>query len=108
MDDTSKIKKAVGAKIKKHRNNLGLTQFVLGEKIGIDQRQIAQIESGKSFPSLKTLTKLANEFKCEISDFFSVRNETKHSKERLLELIPSLKENEIKILCALADSLRNL
>lgn len=108
MDDTSKIKKSVGSKIKKYRNNLGLTQFILGEKIGIDQRQIAQIESGKSFPSLKTLAKLATEFKCQVGDFFASDREEINAKEKLFDLIDALNDKEIKILFAVASSLKNV
>lgn len=54
------IKILFGQKIKKLRNNLNVTQFTLGEMVGINQRQITLIELGKSFPSLKTLIKFAN------------------------------------------------
>lgn len=47
-----------------------MTQFKLGELIDINQRQIAQIELGKSFPSLTTLLKMSEVFQCSLSDFF--------------------------------------
>lgn len=65
------IKQLLGQKIKFLRNKLDLTQFTLGEMVDINQRQIAVIESGKSFPSLRTLKKLADIFNCEIQDLFN-------------------------------------
>ena len=56
MDD-KKVKILLGKRIKQLRQSFNFTQFVLGEKIDINQRQVAQIESGHSFPSLSTLVK---------------------------------------------------
>lgn len=68
--DEQFIKHNVGKKIKKYRQSLNLPQFKLGELIDINQRQIAQIELGKSFPSLTTLLKMSEVFQCSLSDFF--------------------------------------
>ena len=68
--DENKIKLLVGQTIRRYRKALNLTQMQLGEIIGINQRQIALIETGKSFPMLSTMTKLAEVFNCSVSDFF--------------------------------------
>lgn len=60
----------MGEIIKEYRVNLNLTQVNLGKMIGITQRQITLIETGKSFPSLPTMIKFAKVFKCNIKDFF--------------------------------------
>ena len=70
------IKKLLGLRIKQLRKNMGITQFVLGEKIGIDQRQIAYIEGGNSFPSLKTLNKFSEVFNCSLKDLFDYEHLT--------------------------------
>ncbi len=89
MDETS-VKIQVGAKIKKYRQINKLTQFKLGEMIDINQRQVAQIELGKSFPSLPTLIKLANVFNCAVADLFE--DEDSISDETLkLSLINTIK-----------------
>jgi len=69
------IKHIVGLKVKKYRQNCNLTQFKLGELIDINQRQVAQIECGKSFPSLSTLIKLSQVLQHDISDFFESEKE---------------------------------
>lgn len=66
------IKLKVGNKIKDYRKSLKLTQQALGDIIGINQRQVALIETGKSFPMLSTMIKLADVFKCNVNDFFEI------------------------------------
>lgn len=68
--DEKTIKMLLGLRIKQLRKGLKLTQFELGEKIGIDQRQIAYIEGGNSFPTLKTLNNFTKVFNCQLKDLF--------------------------------------
>ena len=68
--DEETIKKFLGLRIKQLRKKRNLTQFALGELIDIDQRQVAHIEGGNSFPSLKTLKKFADVFNCQIKELF--------------------------------------
>ena len=92
------VKQFVGCKIKKYRHYNNLTQFKLGELIDINQRQVAQIELGKSFPSLTTLIKLAELFECNISDFFEKDDEIdeKELKKILANLIEKLSYSDCK------------
>lgn len=73
-----KIKKEVGDIIRKLRKGLNLTQANLAKIIGINQRQVVLIETGKSFPSLATMVKLTNVFQCEIKDFFNFDDKKEH------------------------------
>lgn len=68
--EENKVKYIVGQTIKKYRKTFGLTQTQLGKIIEINQRQVALIETGKAFPKLSTMTKLAEVFNCSVSDFF--------------------------------------
>lgn len=68
--EEQEIKKIIGGKVKKKRKELKLTQAQLGVAIGINQRQIALVENGRSFPMLSTFVKLADYFQCEITDLF--------------------------------------
>lgn len=90
--DEALVKRLVGAKIKKYRNLHKFTQFKLGELVDINQRQIALIESGKSFPSLSTLLKLSQVFDCAIADFFDndVPDDEKVLKDILKKQIDDL------------------
>lgn len=89
--DKAEVKKYVGQKIRAYRLHLRLSQFALGEKAGINQRQIAQIESGKSLPSLNTLVKFSEIFHCEIGEFFE-QNIVKTKEELKREVINILDE----------------
>ncbi len=84
--DKAEVKKNVGQKVRTYRLNLKLSQFALGEKADINQRQIAQIESGKSLPSLNTLLKFCEIFHCEIGEFFE-QNIVKTREELKQEII---------------------
>ena len=53
-------------RIKELRISLGLTQFNLGKKIGLNQTAIGKYERGQLEPSLDTLKKLALLFECSI------------------------------------------
>lgn len=98
MDEIT-IKKLLGLRIKQLRKKNNLTQFELGEKINIDQRQIAYIEGGNCFPSLKTLKKLSDVFDCQMKDLFDyehlldkidfrneIQQKLKHSNDKNLEV----------------------
>lgn len=83
------IKQIIGKKIKKRRKELKLTQAKLGEAIGINQRQVALIENGRSFPMLSTFVKLAEYFECEITDLFPDEkiDTLDESKMKFIELV---------------------
>ncbi len=83
------IKLIIGKKIKKRRKELKLTQAKLGEAIGINQRQVALIENGRSFPMLSTFVKLAEYFECEITDLFPDEkiDTLDESKMKFIELV---------------------
>jgi transcriptional regulator with XRE-family HTH domain len=51
-------------KIKSYRLSLGMTQKQLGEKAGIAQEFISEIESGKKKPSLEVLENLCGALGC--------------------------------------------
>lgn len=107
MDD-KKVKILLGKRIKQLRQDLNLTQFVLGEKIDINQRQVAQIESGHSFPSLSTLVKLAKAYNCEIKDLFDYKHLEDESvlKENILNIVSNLDRQESQLLYAIAKAIK--
>lgn len=107
MDD-KKVKILLGKRIKQLRQSFNFTQFVLGEKIDINQRQVAQIESGNSFPSLSTLVKLAKVYNCEIKDLFNYNHleEEKTIKENIKNIISNLDKKDTQLLYAIAKVIR--
>lgn len=63
-------KKKLGLKIKELRKRKGLTQEELAELIQMEQNSISVIESGRNFPTLGTLEKIAKVLDVNLSDFF--------------------------------------
>ena len=63
-------KKKLGLKIKELRKRKGLTQEELAELIQMEQNSISVMESGRNFPTLGTLEKIAKVLDVILSDFF--------------------------------------
>jgi len=63
------MKLIVGTKLKKAREDIGLTQEALAEAVGLSSEYISLLESGKRTPSLETLINLSAYLKKEISYF---------------------------------------
>lgn len=67
MDNKQKL----GKRIKELRKSKGYTQERLAELINMEQNSISIIESGRNFPTLVTLEKIANVLEVDLSDFFN-------------------------------------
>ena len=106
--DESTIKKLLGLRIKQLRKNINLTQFALGEKIGIDQRQVAYIEGGNCFPSLKTLNKLSNVFDCNLKDLFDYEHLIENDKDLKADVIKKISNIDIKKLKLYSQILKTI
>ena len=64
-------KKKLGLRIKELRKRKGFTQEQVAELIEMEQNTISVIESGRNFPTLVTLEKIAKILDVELSDFFN-------------------------------------
>lgn len=60
----------LGRRLKSARQATDMTMKILGDKIGISQAQISQIESGLSAPSLTTLFRMTRVLQITMSDAF--------------------------------------
>ena len=58
------------SKIKKFRNDLGLTQQEVADILGVSQKAVAKWEGGKGLPRAEMLPKLAKVLGCTIDDLF--------------------------------------
>lgn len=59
----------IGYAIRKVRKEVGLTQEQLAENANISRSHLAEIESGKYSPTMKTVEAIANACKKSIKDF---------------------------------------
>jgi len=85
-------KQLLGARIKELRKLRNISQEELAEKIGIGPKHLSRIEVGKSFPSRKTLEKLAIVLRLELKDFFEFSHLSKSRKELMQSIIQLLEE----------------
>ena len=63
-------KKLLGKRIKEIRKFRGLTQEKLSEMIDLETSSLSGIESGRFYPSLHVLDKIASALEVELIDFF--------------------------------------
>lgn len=79
------IKGLLGKRIKELRQAKHLSQQELAEKIGIDQRNLSNIECGNTFPS-KSLTRLAAALNIDLQELFDF-DHYKTDKSSMIEYI---------------------
>lgn len=94
MDD----KKLLGRKIQEIRKSRGLTQEMLAEIVEMEPNSISIIESGRNFPTLSNLVKIANALGVGLSDFFTYDylNSAEELKKIILEKIETMDEKGLK------------
>ena len=51
-------KKLIAKVIQEARRNAKMTQYELAEKIGISEKHLSKIETGKNYPALDTFLKI--------------------------------------------------
>lgn len=78
-------KKLLGKRIKELRKSCNLTQEKLAEQIDIETGSLSGIESGRHFPSLPTLEKIASHLNVELKALFDFDHLV--SKEKMKDVI---------------------
>lgn len=91
-------KKKLGLKIKELRKRKGLTQEQLAELIDMEQNSISVIESGRNFPTLGTLEKIAQILEVNLSDFFNYDyiDDIETIKALTKDIIRKMDDNQIR------------
>ncbi len=79
------IKEEFGEKIKRMRQNRGLTQEQLSEAVDISQRALSAIERGENFVTAETLDKLLKTLNTTTEELFAL-NHLKPQEELLNEI----------------------
>ncbi len=104
---TLNIKKQIGARIKKLRQDKGFSQEQFAEKIGIASRTLCGIEIGKNFFTADTLEKILETLEITPQDLFMI-NYLKPQEDlvnEIVETIKSIKDREkIEILYKIIKS----
>lgn len=79
------LKKELGNKIKRLRQQKGLTQEQLAEKANISLRTLGGIELGKNFMTAQTMETIIQCLDVSIEEFFNAQH-LKPTKELVLEI----------------------
>lgn len=93
-------KKLLGKRIKEIRKSKGLTQEQLSEMIDIETSSLSGIESGRFFPSLHVLEKIADVFDVELIEFFkfSSVNLPENIDKAILDIIERQDKNNKRLI----------
>ena len=93
-------KKLLGKRIKELRKKAGLTQEKLAELIGLETTSLSGIESGRHFPSLSTVEKIAGSLNVEMKALFDFEHllPIEHMKTSIVKNIDKLSDNNISFI----------
>ena len=93
---TLNIKKQIGARIKKLRQDKGLSQEQFAEKIGIASRTLCGIEIGKNFFTADTLEKILETLEITPQDLFMINylRPQEDLVNEIVETVKSIKDRE--------------
>lgn len=94
---------ALGAKIRRLRKDLGLSQETLAERVGVSPVYICMIENGKRTMSLALLDRIANELETTISDLVNTKRsaDASNSVDKIAVLFEDCSEYEEQVLLAM-------
>ena len=96
MDKDEIIRKSIGAKIKAGRINKGLTQFALAEKVNMDEKQLSRLESGKHYPTLKTLLAILEVLEMKLGDFDDIMDLKEPAFYSLVDILRTSSVKDLK------------
>ena len=101
-------KKLLGKRIKELRKNAGYTQERLAELIEIETSSLSGIESGRHFPSLPTIEKIANKLNLEIKALFDYSHlqPIEKMKADIISNIDKLDETKIAFIYKFFDGFK--
>ncbi len=91
-------KKHIAQIIQDARRNTKLTQAELAEQIGISEKHLSKIETGKNYPALDTFLKILNVLNLTLGDF-GIYNVTEKSsnKQFLQNIIDTSSEKQLNV-----------
>ena len=99
-------KKLLGKRIKEIRKFKGLTQEQLSEMIDIETSSLSGIESGRFYPSLHVLEKIAAVLEVELIEFFkfSSVNLPENIDEEIINIIEKQDKNNKRLIYKLLNA----
>ena len=101
---------AIGARIRRFRKALHITQAELGERAQVEPSNISHIERGATKVSLPTLMKIANALHVSLDDlvFDSLENNHHISVKELNEVLSDCSDHELKAIVEMVKSTKSI
>lgn len=101
-------KKLLGKRIKELRKEAGLTQEKLAELIEIETTSLSGIESGRHFPSMPTIEKIAVNLNVEIKALFDFNHHISidEMKKSIIKNIDKLSNEKISFIYKFFDGFK--
>lgn len=91
-------KKYIANIIQNERRKVGLKQSELAERIGISEKHLSKIETGKNYPALNTFLKIIDVLNLTLGDFgFYTISKNSSNKVLLQKIINNSSEKQIDI-----------
>ncbi len=91
------IKILFGKKIREYRKKFGYTQARLAELVGVDDKHISCIESGKNFPSPDLISRFADALNVEPKDLFEFNylKNPQNLKKEIFSMVNNLSDENL-------------
>lgn len=102
------IKKSIGATIKAARISKGLTQYALAEKVDMDEKQLSRLESGKHYPTLKTLLAIIEVLEMRLADFDNIKELKDPAFYSLVDILRTSKPKELKKFLTIIKTIKEI
>lgn len=87
----------IGARIRKARENKGISQKKLGMMLGLSDKAISSYESGRTFPPIDTLYRIAQDLGQDIEYFISQDKNESIISEKLFAINEHLEKLQTEI-----------
>lgn len=102
-------KEFIGKTIQTLRKKVNIKQSELAEKIGISEKHLSKIETGKNLPSLNNFLKMAQILHFSLSDF-GIEEPASNDKYKqlLLKLVYSANDKEVLAYFKILETLKSI
>lgn len=94
-----------GKRVRELRKARKLTQEQLAEIVGLDSKQIGNIETGAGFTTMATLEKLAKVFGIEMFQLFNFSHNDENLEQDLIALIKHSSDEDLRLISKLVNSI---
>ena len=102
----SQLSKQVGLTIAKYRQQSGLTQNEVAEKLNIGYEAVSRMERGIVMPTVERLVELAEIFGCEAADLLTQSsNRVEDQSAQIQNLLKGLTEHDRQLLLEIIGKL---